>query len=152
VQVLQNCDIPARLTLRTHFYYYSFKWPHQDPQWPHPDVTVYRGSATITPNDLRQDLLGKGWTVDAASRRWWDRGTLLNAGWHCSSCFTTVSETVTKRNSSSHQGWNTAENRDLDTLVARVRGGTDFFARIDRRILRVDANADVTSYVVEQNQ
>jgi beta-1,4-mannosyl-glycoprotein beta-1,4-N-acetylglucosaminyltransferase len=150
--VLRHCRIPARLTLRTHFYYYSFQWLHQGPQWPHPDVTIYRGSATITPNDLRQGLLGKGFMINAALRRWWDRGTLWNAGWHCSSCFATVSETVTKMDSFSHQGWNTAENRDPGTLVSRVRGGKDLFGRTDQRYIRVDANADVPFYITEQNQ
>lgn len=64
--LLRHCRIPARLTLRTHFYYYSFQWHHQGPQWPHPDVTVYRGPATIKPNDLQQGLLEGRWTVNAA--------------------------------------------------------------------------------------
>jgi beta-1,4-mannosyl-glycoprotein beta-1,4-N-acetylglucosaminyltransferase len=90
--------------------------------------------------------------INAALRRWWDRGTLWNAGWHCSSCFATVSETVTKMDSFSHQGWNTAENRDPGTLVPRVRGGKDLFGRTDQRYIRVDANADVPFYITEQNQ
>lgn len=29
--LLRCCDIPARLILRTHFYYYSFQWLHRGP-------------------------------------------------------------------------------------------------------------------------
>jgi beta-1,4-mannosyl-glycoprotein beta-1,4-N-acetylglucosaminyltransferase len=52
----------------------------------------------------------------------------------------------------SHQGWNSAENRDPGTLVPRVRGGKNLFGRIDQRYTRVDANADVPSYITQQNQ
>lgn len=111
ILLLRHCHIPARLTLRTDFYYYSFQWQHRGPQWPHPDVTVFRGPGTLSPNDLRQGLLGDGWAPVASIRRWWDRETLWNAGWHCSSCFGTVEEMRTKMHSFSHQGWNTAKNR-----------------------------------------
>jgi len=150
--LLRYCHIPARLTFRTHFYYYSFQWLHQGPQWSHPDATVFRGPATVKPNDLRQGLLEGRWTISAAIRRWWDRGTLWNAGWHCSSCFDTVSETITKMNSFSHQGWNTAENRNRSTLVSRVQAGKDLFGRADQSYSRVEANADIPSYILQQHQ
>ena len=113
---------------------------------------MFRGLATIKPNDLRQGLLEGRWTVSAALRRWWDRGTLWNAGWHCSSCFATVSETLTKMNSFSHQGWNTEENRDPSTLVSRVQAGKDLFGRADQSYTRVAANADIPSYISQQHQ
>lgn len=150
--LLRYCRIPARLTLRTHFYYYSFQWLHRGPQWSHPDATVYQGSATIKPNDLRQGLLDGQWTMNAALRRWWDRGTLWNAGWHCSSCFATVSEKITKMDSFSHQGWNTAKNRDLGTLVFRVQAGKDLFGRADQSYTRIEGNTDTPFYILEQHQ
>jgi len=150
--LLRHCHIPARLTFRTHFYYYSFQWLHKGPQWSHPDATVFQGLATVKPNDLRQGLLEGRWTVSAALRRWWDRGTLWNAGWHCSSCFATVSETLTKMDSFSHQGWNTAENRDPSTLVSRVQAGEDLFGRADQGYSKVTANADIPSYISQQHQ
>ncbi|KAJ9631093.1 hypothetical protein H2203_001624 [Taxawa tesnikishii (nom. ined.)] len=103
--LMRYCDIPARLTLRTHFYYYPFQRRHGGPQWAHPDATVYKGSATLAPNNLRAGLLDNGWRITiplAALRRWWDRGTLWNAGWRCSSCFATVAEMRSKMHSFSH--------------------------------------------------
>jgi beta-1,4-mannosyl-glycoprotein beta-1,4-N-acetylglucosaminyltransferase len=142
--------MPARLTLRTQFYYYSFQWRHRGLQWPHPDVTVYRDARTIMPNDLRQNLLGDEWRLIAAVRRWWDRETLWNAGWHCSSCFATLAEMRTKMQSFSHQGWNTAENRDSRTLINRVRYGEDLFGRPSEQYDKVEDNVDVPSYVSQQ--
>jgi beta-1,4-mannosyl-glycoprotein beta-1,4-N-acetylglucosaminyltransferase len=148
--LLRYCRVPARLTLRTHFYYYSFQWLHRGPQWAHPDATIYRGSQTIMPNDLRQGLLGSGWAPIAALRRWWDRGTLWNAGWHCSSCFATVAEMRTKMHSFSHQGWNTANNRDARNLINRVRLGLDLFGRAGELYDKVEKNEDVPSFISEQ--
>jgi len=148
--LLRYCSVPARLTLRTHFYYYSFQWRHRGPQWAHPEATVYRGSGTIMPNDLRQGLLGDGWAPVAALRRWWDRGTLWNAGWHCSSCFATIAEIRTKMHSFSHQGWNTPNNRDARKIVYRVRHGKDLFGRESELYDMVINNEDVPPYLSEQ--
>jgi beta-1,4-mannosyl-glycoprotein beta-1,4-N-acetylglucosaminyltransferase len=148
--ILRYCLIPSRLTLRTQFYYYSFQWLHRGPQWTHPDVTLYRGPATTMPNDLRQGLLGDEWAPIAALHRWWNRGTLWNAGWHCSSCFATVAEMRIKMHSFSHQGWNTAENRDSRTMIDRVRHGLDLFGRPDQIYDKIENNKDVPSYISEQ--
>lgn len=148
--LLRHCDVPARLTLRTQFDYYFFQWRHRGPQWAHPDVTIYRGPQTIMPNDIRQGLLGQGWTPIAAIRRWWNRDTLWNAGWHCSSCFATVAEMHTKMHSFSHQGWNTEENRDSRTLINRVRHGLDLFGRADELYDKLEDNKDVPSYITAQ--
>ncbi|KAH0373809.1 hypothetical protein KCU65_g113, partial [Aureobasidium melanogenum] len=148
--LLRYCDIPARLMLRTQFYYYSFQWRHRGLQWAHPDVTIYRGRDTIMPNDLRQGLLGSGWMPIAAIRRWWDRATLWNAGWHCSSCFATVAEMHTKMQSFSHQNWNTEENRDSRIMIDRVRHGLDLFGRADELYDRIEDNKDVPSYITTQ--
>lgn len=151
--LLRHCDIPARLILRTEFYYYSFQWRHRGPQWPHPDVTVYRGPGrTVMPNDLRQGLLGpgSGWKPIASLRRWWERGTLHNAGWHCSSCFSNLAELRVKMNSFSHQSWNTKFSREKTTLVGRVRKGEDLFGREGEVYDRVEGNRDLPPYLLSQ--
>jgi beta-1,4-mannosyl-glycoprotein beta-1,4-N-acetylglucosaminyltransferase len=150
--VLRYCDIPARLTLRTDFYYYSFQWRHRGPQWAHPDATIYQGKYTLSPNSLRADLLGPGigGVAMAAFRRWWDRGTLWNAGWHCSSCFASVAEMRTKMHSFSHQGWNTPGNREAAVIMDRVRNGQDLFGRPGETYVRIDDNQDVPAYIRQQ--
>lgn len=151
--VLRHCDFPARLTLRSDFYYYSFQWRHRGPQWAHPEATVYKGKDTLLPNSLRQNLLDEGWAPLAALRRWRDHGTLANAGWHCSSCFATVAEMQTKLHSFSHQELDTEENRDKKVILSRVREGKDLFGREDQVYDKVPAEGlDVPSYILEQYQ
>lgn len=151
--VLRHCEFPPRLTLRSDFYYYSFQWRHRGPQWAHPEATVYRGSETLLPNTLRQGLLDEGWAPLASFRRWRDRGTLLNAGWHCSSCFATVAEMQTKLHSFSHQELDTPENSDARVMMGRVREGKDLFGREDQVYEKVEAgDMDVPSYIVERNK
>ena len=152
--LMRYCDVPARLTLRTHMYYYSFQWLHRGQQWAHPDATLYGGSVsnTISPNALRMGLLGPGLLPLAAFSRWWSRATLWNAGWHCSSCFATIAETRTKMHSFSHQGWNTANNRDAKVIIERVRNGLDLFSRESELYERIENNDDIPGYVLQQHQ
>lgn len=150
--LLRYCDIPPRLTLRTDFYYYSFQWRHRGPQWSHPDATVYRGPNTLLPNDLRQGLLGTGFAPIASFRRWRNRATLWNAGWHCSSCFATVDEMRTKMKSFSHQSLNTAGNRDAKLIMDRVRNGKDLFGRRREIYDKIEHNEDVPKFILAQNR
>lgn len=148
--LLRYCKIPARLTLRTHFYYYSFQWQHRGEQWPHPQASTFGSSIrnTIGPNDLRQNLLGPGLAPIASFRRWWNSATLWNAGWHCSSCFSSIAEFRTKMASFSHQGWNTRDNRNAATLVDRVRNGLDLYGRQGEYYDKVGDNQDVPNYIL----
>nr|OQO31632.1 hypothetical protein B0A51_00784 [Rachicladosporium sp. CCFEE 5018] len=146
---LKYCTIPARLTLRSQFYYYSFEWKHRGEQWAYPEATVFRSSVldTIAPNNLRMNLLSPGFRPLAAYRRWRDHATLWDAGWHCSSCFRTIREVQTKMQSFSHQGWNTPENRDARRIAERVRKGEDLFGREGERYEKVDPFMDMPFYV-----
>jgi beta-1,4-mannosyl-glycoprotein beta-1,4-N-acetylglucosaminyltransferase len=154
VLLLRYCDFPARLTMRSQFYYYSFEYRHRGEQWAHPQATIYGGSVTntIAPNDLRMGLLGPGFLSYPYQyfRRFWDRGTLWNAGWHCSSCFSTIAEFQTKMNSFSHQGWNTEDNRNPATIAERVKNGLDLFGRAGEEYDRVEQNEDIPHYVSQQ--
>lgn len=148
--LLRHCDFPERLTLRTYFYYYSFQWLHRGEQWAHPQASTFGASidSTLAPNDLRMNLLGPGPLPLAALSRWWNSATLWNAGWHCSSCFSTIQEMQTKLHSFSHQGWNTEENRDARTMVDRVRNGLDLFARPGEAYDMIEDNQDVPQYIL----
>jgi beta-1,4-mannosyl-glycoprotein beta-1,4-N-acetylglucosaminyltransferase len=151
--VLRKCDIPDRLTLRSHFYYYSFQWLHRGEQWAHPQATVYHGLAsTISPKDLRNGEGPHGWFFLGDLRRWWEKADMWNAAWHCSSCFATVKEMQTKMNSFSHVPWNTPENRDQKTIVERVRGGKDLFGRETEVYDRFENNKDVPAYVLQHSE
>jgi len=152
--LLRYCNFPQRLTLRSHFYYYSFQWLHRGEQWPHPQATTFGDSvkSTLAPNDLRMNLLGSGTFPFASMSRWWNTATLWNAGWHCSSCFSTVKEMQTKMQSFSHQKWNTEDNRDARTMVHRVRNGLDLFGRPEEVFDKVEANKDVPQYILDAHE
>lgn len=154
VEVLRRCEFPARLTLRSHFYYYSFQWRHRGAQWAHPQATVYRGlDDTILPKDLRNgEPATPGFLWLNVLRAWWEKAEILDAGWHCSSCFSTVSEMQQKMDSFSHQGWNTEANHDTKTIVQRVRQGLDLFGREGELYDRSEGNEDLPQYILTQGQ
>jgi beta-1,4-mannosyl-glycoprotein beta-1,4-N-acetylglucosaminyltransferase len=152
--VLRNCEFPARLTLLSDFYYYSFQWRHRGPQWAHPEATIYRGAETLAPETLRMGKLEDTiWAPLARLKRWRDRGTLAKAGWHCSSCFATVAEMQTKMHSFSHQELDTPENSNARAIMARVRTGQDLFGREDQVYDKLRrGQMDVPPYILEQNE
>lgn len=155
LNVLRSCDIPDRLTLRSHFYYYSFQWLHVGEQWPHPQATVFHGlSNTLSPNELRNGIGGPSswWPFWSSIHRWWQKADMWNAAWHCSSCFATLEEMRAKMGSFSHTPLNTPENRDESTMLDRVRNGKDLFGRTSQVYERVEHNRDVPLYVLERKK
>ncbi|KAF2771458.1 hypothetical protein EJ03DRAFT_342215 [Teratosphaeria nubilosa] len=151
--VLRKCAIPERLTLRSHFYYYSFQWLHRGQQWAHPQATIYKGiSSTISPKDLRNGEGPHGWLFLGDIQRWWQKSEIWNASWHCSSCLATVAEMQAKMNSFSHSPLNTESNRDGATIVERVRIGLDLFGRPTEVYDRVENNQDVPGYIKHHTQ
>ncbi|KAK4659395.1 hypothetical protein QC762_109810 [Podospora pseudocomata] len=136
LSVLRQCSFPRRLTLSSRFYYYSFQYLHVGEEWPHPQATYYLGANTLLPNDLR---VGDGpWW-----RKYWEMGRLKNAAWHCSSCFETMGEMLTKMKSFSHAGMNQDVFRDRQRMVERVRMGKDLWDRVGEEYERVEGNEDL---------
>lgn len=135
--VLHECNIPARLTLRSRFYYYGFQWEHHGEEWAHPQATIFRGARTILPADLRN---GEGGSRLVG---WWEKAELWNAGWHCSTCFETVGEVLNKMRSFSHTSLNAERFRDRTRIVDRVRKGLDLWDRKGEVYDRRDENADI---------
>ena len=123
IKTLRNCDFPKEVTLHTKMYYYGFQWAKRE-DWAHPQATFYNNEKTVLPSDLR-DSHG---------------ADLYNAGWHCSYCFSTVEEMVTKIKSFSHKELNREEFTDRDKIVTRVRGGRDMFDREEEHFDRVEEN------------
>lgn len=145
VDVLKHCQFPERLTMQSRFYYYGFQWEHIGPKWPHPQATTFRGrEGTIAPNFLRNGLGGSWW------QRWWESGTLRNAGWYCSTCYSTIEGIKEMMASFSDTPWNTETNRNSKTIVSRVRKGLDLFGRMEEKYARVEENKDVPEYIVHR--
>ena len=142
LMLLRNCEIPRRVTLRSRFYYYGFQWMHRGDEWKHPQATIYEGPRdTILPANLRN---GEGGNRILA---WWDKVDLWNSGWHCSSCFETIEDLLTKMSSFSHTGLNREEYRDRTRIVDRVRKGRDLWDREGEIYQRVDGNGDVPEFL-----
>ena len=133
---LRNCAFPPRVTLRSHFYYYSFQWLHRGEQWAHPQATYFNGlKGTIKPEDLRT---GK------------PHLELYNAAWHCSSCMQTMQHMVNKIQSFSHKGYNQPYFLDQQRLLQKVRRGEDLFERETEIFDRLDDNMDVPKYLLQE--
>ena len=142
---LRACHFPRRLTLRSRFYYYSFQFLHDGPEWPHPQATFYQGSRTVRPNDLR---MGLGFFLSL----WWDRADMAGAAWHCSSCFRTVEEFLTKMASFSHTSMNAERFRDKKLIAEKVRKGLDLWERKGETFTRIDDNQDVPPFLLENSE
>jgi beta-1,4-mannosyl-glycoprotein beta-1,4-N-acetylglucosaminyltransferase len=146
--LLRNCEFPRRLTLRSKFYYYGFQWLHRGEEWAHPQATTYRGpDDTVLPQELRAGSHGIN-----RLKHMDERGDLWNAAWHCSSCFSTVEELLTKMSSFSHVELNTDKFREESAIVDRVRHGKDLWDRFGQWYERVDDNPDVPRYIKENSE
>ncbi|EME40796.1 glycosyltransferase family 17 protein [Dothistroma septosporum NZE10] len=155
MKILRHCDVPDRLTLRSQFYYYSFQWLHVGEQWPHPQATVFHGlQNTLSPNDLRHGYGGPvSWIPFwGMINRWYQKAELLDAAWHCSSCFATLDEMRKKMSSFSHTPLDTEENRNEAVMLRRVRTGQDLFGRPGELYDRVDNNTDVPPFILKHEE
>ncbi|KAL7793677.1 glycosyltransferase family 17 protein [Trichoderma ceciliae] len=137
--LLRTCDFPARLTLASRFYYYSFQFLHSGPEWPHPQATFYRGWRTVRPSNLRN---GDGGIFPFRDL---DKSRLANAAWHCSNCFGTMEQFLNKMASFSHAWMNHEYFRDRDYIADAIREGRDVWGRETDTFDRIDGNQDVPS-------
>jgi len=135
---LRNCDFPRNVTLHTAMYYYGFQWAQRE-EWAHPQATFYDFERTVLPDDLRSNG-----AEHAAG--------LYNAGWHCSYCFSTVAELVTKIKSFSHYELDREEFTDKAKIVERVRNGYDLFDREGSHYDRIEDNHDVPEFLLQHRE
>ncbi|KAI1304713.1 glycosyltransferase family 17 protein [Xylaria venustula] len=144
IVVLKACSFPRRLTLRSQFYYYSFQFMHKGAQWAHPQATYYQGWRTILPVNLRNSDGGLQPLIKL------EEGNLWSAGWHCSTCFSTIDEVLTKLASFSHVWMNNDVYRDRDRIADRVRNGKDLWDREDQIYERIENNQDIPGLLLGQ--
>lgn len=141
--LLKTCAYPRRLNLRSSFYYYSFQFLHVGEQWAHPQATYYQGSGTIRPSNLRNAKGNLSPLIKMESGDLWD------SGWHCSSCFSTMEELLTKMASFSHTSFNQEYFRNKDRIAEHIRQGTDIWNRKGEDFLRIDHNQDVPHFLLD---
>jgi beta-1,4-mannosyl-glycoprotein beta-1,4-N-acetylglucosaminyltransferase len=68
---------------------------------------------------------------------------LWNAGWHCSSCFATIEDVLTKMKSFSHVPLNSKPFRDRARIVDRVSKGLDLWDREGENYKKISGNKDI---------
>ena len=134
LEKLRNCDIPELTGIRSQFFLYSFQWQEADGDWGHPQATIWQGEKTILPEALRMS-----WTRMEHN--------FPNASWHCTTCFQTVAELITKIDYFSHQEFNEPRFKDPDDVVRRVRNGIDVFERETKYDKVPQDQLDVPSYL-----
>ena len=141
LQILRSCRYPRRLTLRSRFYYYSFQFLHRGDEWAHPQATYYEGTRTLLPANLR--------VGDGGSAALWafEKADLWNSAWHCSSCFATIDEFLTKMASFSHTSFNHDYFRNRDYIAQKVRSGEDIWNRETEVFDRLEGNTDVPGFL-----
>ncbi|KAL4724846.1 hypothetical protein ACLX1H_008293 [Fusarium chlamydosporum] len=145
--VLRTCNFPRRLTLSSKFYYYSFQFLHDGPEWPFPQVTYYQGiHKTILPGNLRTGDAGIPLLRD------FEKGVLANAGWHCSSCFATIDQFLNKMASFSHAWMNRESFRDRDRIANAVRQGVDLWGRKQDTFTRIEYNVDIPECLLKDRE
>ncbi|KAI4598392.1 hypothetical protein KJ359_002802 [Pestalotiopsis sp. 9143b] len=142
--LLKACEFPRRLNLRSQFFYYSFQYLHIGEQWAHPQATYYQGSKTILPVNLRNGDGGFAPFVQLETANLW------NAGWHCSSCFSTVGELLTKMSSFSHTWMNHEFFQDRNWIADHVREGQDIWGRQTEQYNRIEHNHDLPKILLDQ--
>jgi beta-1,4-mannosyl-glycoprotein beta-1,4-N-acetylglucosaminyltransferase len=140
LDTLRNCIFPAKVTLRSLFYYYSFQWLHAGDEWPYPQATFYNGDKTVKPQDLRNEPGNK------------DAIRMPNAAWHCSYCFSKIDDVVKKLKSFSHIEYSTEEYTNRKKILHRFRHGIDLFDRPGERYDFIRDNQDVPIFLKENSE
>lgn len=147
VDVLRKCNYPLRLTLNSRFYYYSFQFLHDGPEWPHPQATIYRGNDdTIRPGNLRN---GDG---GIPILREFEKGVYANSSWHCSSCFATIDQVLNKMASFSHMWMNRPKYRNPDHIANAVRQGKDIWGRRRDTFQKIEHNLDIPQILQDEGE
>lgn len=81
-----------------------------------------------------------------------EEGDLWSAGWHCSTCFSTIEEVLTKMSSFSHQFLNKEVYRDPDRIADHVRAGKDLWDRPGEEYQRMENNKDVPPILLDKSE
>lgn len=110
LKVLRNCALPSKMTFSSRAFYYSYQWL-VDSTWMHPQATTYQLNDTVRPNALREHSN--------------EHKIFVEAGWHCSYCFSSLAEMIKKITSFSHTEMDQPQFKDPLKILHRVSHGID---------------------------
>ncbi|ORY48435.1 hypothetical protein BCR33DRAFT_714226 [Rhizoclosmatium globosum] len=124
------------ITTLMPFYYFGYSYRHTMHVWPNGKVmpwTEKHSIDTFNVKDLRFDHNG---------------GVQLEeSGWHCSFCFSNLSQVITKVKSYSHQEFNKPEYMTPANIMRGFYHGFDLFGRAFDQFKYSERNEDLPDYV-----
>jgi beta-1,4-mannosyl-glycoprotein beta-1,4-N-acetylglucosaminyltransferase len=134
---MKHCNgVEFPLRMQAQLRYYSFDRVYMNGMWAQPVAIMYGDTMNIAADDIRK------------------RDNLAfypNSSWTCSYCFDSVALMHTKIGSISGGAvYDVEANRDVSTIIRRVRMGVDIYGRKDEVVvLRNDTNVDIPEYVTK---
>ncbi|KAG0014913.1 hypothetical protein BGZ81_000192 [Podila clonocystis] len=150
--------------LGCRFYYYSFEYYKGN--WIGPVVMRFRERAShlarveVDGSENAQMLSQKEYMATMGSENWATLGSKMrdargtgaamwvdDACWHCSWCFSRISEVVEKTQSYSHTEHNHEQFHSQEWILDHYRGGEDLFNREYEKHTLVQRNYDIPDYV-----
>ncbi|KAJ3056103.1 hypothetical protein HK097_008139 [Rhizophlyctis rosea] len=135
LNVLKRCKgWKSPVCLDVQFFYYGYETRRKD-AWYHPDVARYPDY------DGKADKLRELYHYGPRD------SCLVDAGWHCSSCFGNITSFNTKVQSFSHTEFDKQEYKSEKHIVEKILKAEDMYGRdMDFRILK-DFEVDMPSWL-----
>ncbi|KAF9403000.1 hypothetical protein BGZ94_004745 [Podila epigama] len=150
--------------LGCRFFYYSYEY--YKGIWVGPVVMRYREPESLkarlkaAKSDGDQMKSQKKYMARMGENNWANLGKLMrdgrnedaatyvdDAGWHCSWCFSRISDVIQKMKSYSHTEHNQAQYETIDWILDHYRRGIDLFERPSDEITVVPENSDIPDYI-----
>ncbi|KAJ3077431.1 hypothetical protein HDU99_001187 [Rhizoclosmatium hyalinum] len=118
------------------FHYFGFAYWHHRHYWPDGKVLRWTNKLSI------DKFEAQGLRFDHAGGV-----QVKNAGWHCSWCFSNMSQVMSKVQSYSHQEHNQPEFLTRENILNGFRHGYDLFGRTYDQFKYIEDNQDLPDYV-----
>jgi beta-1,4-mannosyl-glycoprotein beta-1,4-N-acetylglucosaminyltransferase len=125
----------SNIEFRTDTYYFSYSNRHKIKNyWDRPNAMIYKDDLPrVDAEDLRRNKRRRSLVF-------------LNGGWHCSWCFPTLRQFVSKATSYSEEDHADSRFFERSRVISYVRSGRDLFDRKDQIYIYVEPN-DIPTYV-----
>ncbi|KAG0042403.1 hypothetical protein BGZ83_000500 [Gryganskiella cystojenkinii] len=145
-------------------YYYSYEYLHTGSLWNGPVVARYRSSEYWT-QETRFDDLHAEKMRELSSNDWREAGNRMrglresplatyvnNSCFHCSWCFSTITQVISKVEAYSHFEHNQDRYKTRQWILDAVKEGRDLFERDLDKFVYVENNEDLPAYVSDHRK
>ncbi|ORY42018.1 hypothetical protein BCR33DRAFT_718648 [Rhizoclosmatium globosum] len=136
-QTLKTCtDFEHTIfTLHHDFFYYGYEFKRKE-AWIIARMLRWTEAANASDPTLANTIRGT-----------YEYQRVTKAGWHCSWCFSNISQVLSKVQAYSHQEHNQPEFLTRENILNGVRYGFDLFGRTGDQFWVIEENLDVPDYV-----